>query len=72
VAVVVTLRKGYDLEYIWKQVDGGPAKDAANYYIQASESGGEPAVMYKYAAWATACVTGRGAAGVPATRRSLW
>ena len=43
VAVVATLSKGYDLDYIWKQVDRGPAKDAASYYIQASESGGEPA-----------------------------
>jgi TrwC relaxase len=42
VAVVATLSKGYDLEYIWKQVDGGPVKDAAGYYLQASESGGEP------------------------------
>ena len=25
VAVVATLSKGYDLEYIWKQVDRGPA-----------------------------------------------
>ena len=41
-AVVATLSKGYDLDYIWKQVDHGPAKDAAGYYIQASESGGEP------------------------------
>src|SRR5260370_29338238 len=41
-AVVATLSKGYDLDYIWKQVDGGPVKDAASYYIQASESGGEP------------------------------
>ena len=41
-AVVATLSKGYDLEYIWKQVDRGLAKDAASYYIQASESGGEP------------------------------
>jgi len=42
VAVVATLSKGYDLDYIWKQVDGGPAKDAASYYIQANEGGGEP------------------------------
>jgi hypothetical protein len=42
VAVVATLSKGYDLDYIWKQVDRGPAKDAASYYIQASEAGGEP------------------------------
>jgi conjugative relaxase-like TrwC/TraI family protein len=42
VAVVATLSKGYDLEYIWKQVDRGPVKDAASYYIQASESRGEP------------------------------
>ena len=41
-AVVATLSKGYDLDYIWKQVDRGPARDAASYYIQASESGGEP------------------------------
>ena len=41
-AVVATLSKGYDLDYIWKQVDCGPAKDAASYYLQASESGGEP------------------------------
>ena len=41
-AVVATLSKGYDLEYIWKQVDRGPVKDAAGYYIQASEAGGEP------------------------------
>ena len=42
VAVVATLSKGYDLEYIWQQVDRGPVKDAAGYYLQASESGGEP------------------------------
>jgi TrwC relaxase len=42
VAVVATPTKGYDLDYIWKQVDHGPAKDAASYYIQASETGGEP------------------------------
>ena len=41
-AVVATLSKGYDLDYIWKQVDRGPTKDAASYYIQASEIGGEP------------------------------
>jgi hypothetical protein len=43
VAVVATLSKGYDLDYIWTQVDRGAAKDAASYYLQASESGGEPA-----------------------------
>jgi hypothetical protein len=41
-AVVATLTKGYDLDYIWRQVDRNAAKDAAGYYIQASESGGEP------------------------------
>ena len=41
-AVVATLTKGYDLDYIWRQVDRSLAKDAAGYYIQASESGGEP------------------------------
>jgi hypothetical protein len=40
VAVVATLTKGYDLDYIWKQVDCGPVKDAASYYLQASETGG--------------------------------
>jgi hypothetical protein len=41
-AVVATLSKGYDLGYIWAQVDRGLVMDAASYYIQASESGGEP------------------------------
>ena len=41
-AVVATLTKGYDLDYIWRQVDHSATKDAAGYYIQASESGGEP------------------------------
>ena len=41
-AVVATLSKGYDLDYIWRQVDRGLARDAAGYYLQASESGGEP------------------------------
>jgi hypothetical protein len=41
-AVVATLTKGYDLDYIWRQVDSSATKDAAGYYIQASESGGEP------------------------------
>jgi hypothetical protein len=42
VAVVATLSKGYDLDYIWTHVDRGPGKDAVSYYLQASESGGEP------------------------------
>jgi hypothetical protein len=42
VAVVATLSKGYDLEYIWRQVDMGTVRSAAGYYIQASEGGGEP------------------------------
>src|ERR1700748_3837841 len=41
-AVIATLSKGYDLDYIWKQIDPGLAKNAAGYYIQASETGGEP------------------------------
>jgi hypothetical protein len=41
-AVVATLTKGYDLDYIWRQVDPDLTKDAAGYYIQASENGGEP------------------------------
>ena len=45
-AVVATLSKGYDLDYIWTQVDRGPAKDAASYYIQASETGGELNIVF--------------------------
>ena len=41
-AVVATLTKGYDLDYIWRQVDPDLTKDAAGYYLQASEGGGEP------------------------------
>jgi conjugative relaxase-like TrwC/TraI family protein len=41
-AVVATLSKGYDLDYIWKQVDRSQAVNAAGYYIQASENRGEP------------------------------
>ena len=41
-AVIATLTRGYDLDYIWRQVDCDLTKDAAGYYIQASESGGEP------------------------------
>jgi hypothetical protein len=42
VAVIATLSKGYDLDYIWRQVNLDLLKDAAGYYMQASESGGEP------------------------------
>ena len=41
-AAIATLTKGYDLDYIWKQVDPTLAKDPASYYIQAAETGGEP------------------------------
>jgi conjugative relaxase-like TrwC/TraI family protein len=41
-AVIATLSKGYDLDYIWKQVDISLAKEGAGYYIQASETRGEP------------------------------
>jgi conjugative relaxase-like TrwC/TraI family protein len=41
-AVIATLSKGYDLDYCWKQIDSSLAKNAADYYIQASEPGGEP------------------------------
>jgi conjugative relaxase-like TrwC/TraI family protein len=41
-AVIATLSKGYDLDYIWTQVDRSQAVHAAGYYIQASEAGGEP------------------------------
>ena len=41
-AVIATLSKGYDLDYIWKQVEASLAKEVAGYYIKASETGGEP------------------------------
>ena len=41
-AVIGTLTKGYDLDYIWKQIDPALAADPSGYYIQASETGGEP------------------------------
>ena len=41
-AVVATLSKGYDLDYIWRQVSPGAQRSAAGYYVQASEGGGEP------------------------------
>ena len=41
-AVIATLTKAYDLDYTWRQVDRDLTKDAAGYYIQASENGGEP------------------------------
>ena len=40
-AVVATLSKGYDLDYVWRQVSSTAAK-AAGYYLQAAEAGGEP------------------------------
>ncbi len=43
-AVVVTLSKGYDLDYVWRQTESEAVakKGAADYYIQATEGGGEP------------------------------
>jgi hypothetical protein len=41
-AVVATLSKGYDLDYVWRQAGPAAQKSAVDYYIQASESGGEP------------------------------
>src|ERR1700722_11148632 len=41
-AVIGTLSKGYDLDYVWKQVDRSLAGSPGGYYIQASEKGGEP------------------------------
>ena len=40
-AVVATLSKGYDLDYMWRQV-GSAAVKGAGYYLQAAEAGGEP------------------------------
>jgi hypothetical protein len=41
-AVIATLTKGYDLDYVWKQVDQSAEKSAASYYMQPAEAGGEP------------------------------
>ena len=41
-AVIATLSKGYDLDYIWKQIDETQSARAVNYYIQPAEAGGEP------------------------------
>ena len=41
-AVVATLSKGYDLDYMWRQAGPGSQKDGAGYYLQASQDGGEP------------------------------
>jgi AAA domain/TrwC relaxase len=41
-AVVATLSKGYDLDYMWRQAAANPAKEGAGYYLQASEAGEPP------------------------------
>jgi hypothetical protein len=41
-AVVATLSKCYDLDYIWRQASPGSQKEGAGYYLQASQDGGEP------------------------------
>ena len=41
-AVVATLSKGYDLDYMWRQAGPAAERSAAGYYIGASEYGGEP------------------------------
>jgi hypothetical protein len=41
-AVVATISKGYDLDYMWRQAGPGSQKEGAGYYLQASENGGEP------------------------------
>jgi conjugative relaxase-like TrwC/TraI family protein len=40
--VVVTLSKGYDLEYMWRQVGRAAERAGTGYYIEAAEVGGEP------------------------------
>ena len=32
--MIATLTKGYDLDYVWKQVDQVAVKSAASYYLQ--------------------------------------
>jgi hypothetical protein len=41
-AVIATLSKGYDLDYVWKQIDETQAVSPVGYYIQPAEAGGEP------------------------------
>jgi conjugative relaxase-like TrwC/TraI family protein len=41
-AVVATLSKGYDLDYIWRQAGTSAAKEGAGYYLQAAEAGEPP------------------------------
>ena len=41
-AVVATLSKGYDLDYMWRQAAANPVKEGAGYYLQASEAGEPP------------------------------
>src|SRR5262245_20309608 len=41
-AVVATLSKGYDLDYMWRQAGPGSQKEGAGYYLRASQDGGEP------------------------------
>ena len=40
--MIATLSKGYDLDYVWKQVDQSAGKSAASYYMQPAEAGVEP------------------------------
>ena len=40
--MIATLTKGYDLDYVWKQVDQAAVKSAASYYMQSAEAGGVP------------------------------
>jgi hypothetical protein len=40
VAVVATLSKGYDLDYVWTHVNRGPVKDAASYYLRPARPAG--------------------------------
>jgi len=42
VAVVATLSKGYDLDYIWRQAGASAGKEGAGYYLQAAEAGEPP------------------------------
>ncbi len=41
-AVVVTLSKGFDLDYLWRQAEPGAQRLAVGYYIGAAELGWEP------------------------------
>src|SRR5580700_6607816 len=75
VAVVVTVAKGYDLDYIWKtQGQRGAERTSGGYYIDAAQAGGPPGRWWGPGAEALGFTAGQRARaqavrrGVPASR----